>query len=110
MKSITEFYINLPRVVIVESSKGQAVVEQHASIRQVQTRQREPVFIFLAKAFPERNVESCVLRQIVPGILCIWQTVGESRSVIDIRGGEHLPGKPAIDAQVQRVPLIVIHR
>jgi len=37
MKPPTELAIDLPRVVEVEASKGQAVVEQHATIRHIQS-------------------------------------------------------------------------
>ena len=108
VKSLTEFDVDLPRVVEVKSSKRQAVVEQHAAIRHIQRGQGNPVF--LAKTFPERNIKRRVLRQIVPRILRVGHPVVESRAVVHIRRSEHLPGKSCIETQVQSVSLIVVHR
>ena len=74
MKSPAEFDVDLPRIVEVESSKGQAVVEQHAAIRHIQSGQRDPVFVVLAKTLPQGNVERGVLGQIVPRILRVRQS------------------------------------
>src|ERR1035438_377112 len=110
VKSPTEFDVDLPRVVKVESSKGQTVVEQYAAIRHIQSSQGDLVSLALTKALSHGNVERRVLRQIVPRILCVRRPVGESRAVVHIGRRERLPGKTSIDTQVQRVSLIMVHR
>ena len=67
VKSIAELHVNLSWVVIVESSKGQAVVEQHAAIRHVQSGQRDPVFPS-PKLFPRKCRTWCAGADSCPGI------------------------------------------
>src|SRR5580692_1172 len=94
MKSVAEFDVNLTRIVEVESSEGEAVVEQDAAIRHIQSGQRD--FVLLAETLPDGNVERGVLRQIVPRILRVRHPVRESRAVVDIRRSERVRGKTCI--------------
>ena len=84
VKSPAELDIDLPRVVKVESSEGQAVVEQYAAIGHVQGGQRKLVSVALAKTFSDGNVKRSVLGQIVARILRVRRTIGESRAVVYI--------------------------
>jgi len=68
MKSPAEFHIYFPRVVKVESSKGEAVVEQHPAICHIHCGKRNPVLIAIAKRLSQRNVERGVPGEIVPRI------------------------------------------
>ena len=71
VKSPAEFCVDLPRIVEVESSKGQAVIQQDASIRHIQRGQREPVFAALAKAFSQAKCRPwCAEADSPPDIAC----------------------------------------
>lgn len=58
MKSPTELDVDLSRIVVVESSEGETVVEQYAPIGHIQSGQRE--LVVLTKIFPKGNVEGRV--------------------------------------------------
>src|SRR5271155_6128179 len=67
MEAIAELHVDFPRIIEVESAKGEAVIEQHAPIRDVQSGQGHGVF--LVERFASRNVKRGVLRQIGAGEL-----------------------------------------
>jgi hypothetical protein len=91
MKFIPDLDIDLPGIVKVESSEGEAVVEQNPAIRNIKPVQRDPVL--LAKALSKRYIERGVLGQIVTRILRVGIAVGKSRTVVDVRGSERTPGE-----------------
>jgi hypothetical protein len=72
--------------IVVRSSERHTVVQEDATICHIQ---------WCAPADGFRDIAS-------------WETVVESRAVIHVRRSVRLPGKGRIEAQVQRIPLIVV--
>src|SRR5208283_3030056 len=109
MKTIAEFPVDFPRVVVVKSSECQTVVQLHATVCHIQRGHGNAVF--LQEAFPHRKIKRGVLRQILVGnqwwFVC---AVCEPRSIVHIRRCERLPGKGRIKSQVQCISLIMVHR
>ena len=68
--------INFARIVVVEASEGEAVVEQHTSIGHVQNVHRDGGV--LAYGPGGREVEGGVLGQVVSWIEGVWRAVMEA--------------------------------
>ena len=63
MEAVTKLSVDLPRIVVVEASEGEAVVEQHACVGDVERVDGErEVF---SEVLAEAQVRSCVRGQIV---------------------------------------------
>ena len=110
MESPAKLGVDFARVVEMKSSKGQTVVQQNAAIRHVQRSKRNG--IHLRKILADGNIECGVLRQIVSRIGCAGRrcAIGEAGAVIHIGRDVRLPGKSCIEAKIQRVSLVVVHR
>src|SRR5712691_6031904 len=106
MESVAKFDIDLARVVPMKASEGLAVVEVHAAVGHVQGIQR--CGDALAEVLTDREIESCVLRQVITGIGLVNESVTEAGAVIDVGGSERPPRKADIPANVEGVALVVI--
>src|SRR5580700_1514883 len=95
VKSVTELDVDLPRVVKVESSEGQTVVEEDTAIRYIQGAQRDPVL--LAETLSERNIKGSVLRKITARILRVGVSVGEARAIVNIGRSERVARQACIE-------------
>ena len=86
MKAVAEFDVDFAGIVPVEAAEGLAVVEIDAAIGHVQRVQRR------GEALPEiladREIESCVLRQVVSGIWVPRKSIAETRAVVDVGGSK----------------------
>lgn len=101
MKAVTKLDVNLPRIVPVESAKGQAVIQLHAHVTDIERGDGKR--IFLSKVFPEGKINRGVGGQVLAGILRVGhaiQAVGEAGTIVDIDGGERLPGESRAKAYV----------
>ena len=105
VKVIADLDEDLPRIQIMRSAESEAVIEQHAAIRNV-----DPVYAhreFLAKRLAERQIKRRVRLQVVVRVRR-GIAVREPRTVIDIGRNERLPWQRILPADVQRVSLVVI--
>jgi len=80
MEAVAELEKDLPRVEEVGAPEGEAVVEQHAAVGNVDGLQVGGESF--AETFAERKIEGSVRLQMIAGDTLI--TVGESRSVGDV--------------------------
>ena len=60
VKTVTEFGINLTRIIPMETSESLAVVELHSAVGQIQGMQRRGESV--GEILAEGKVEGCVLR------------------------------------------------
>src|SRR5208283_1841281 len=90
VKTVSEFVVDLPRVVVVKPPERQTVVQEDAAIPHIQRSHGNT--ILLSEALPESKIECGVPRQIAPGILRVGVSVGETRAVIHVERCERLPG------------------
>jgi hypothetical protein len=104
MKTVAEFGVDSPGIVVVEAAEGQAVVQQDAAIRDIERVQAHD--LFLSKDFPEGNIKRRVRRQVVSRALRVRHATGDARAIICVERGERLPGKICVEAQAKRVSLV----
>src|ERR1035438_5035168 len=108
MEAIAKFDVNFPWIVPVESAEGNAVIEFYAPVGNVDGIQRSGKA--LAKIFSEGKIESCMLRQVIPGIRLSGKCIGETRPIVNVGGGVDAPRERDIAANIQRIALVVVER
>jgi hypothetical protein len=108
MESVAELEIDFPWVVPMEATEGLAVVEVDSAVGHVQDIQR--CGESLAKILTDREIEGCVLRQVVPWIWLPRKGIAEARAVVDVGGSERTPGNTDVAAKIESVSLVVIER
>ena len=108
MKTVANFNVDFTGIIPVESAEGDAVIEFNAAVGNVDGIQRSRKA--LAEIFAQREIESCVLRQIVAGVRLAGKRVTEAGTIVDVRGGVGVPGKSDVAAEVEGVALVVIER
>ncbi len=108
MEAIAEFDVDFARVVPVESSEGNAVIEFDTAVGYVHGVQRSGKA--LAEIFADGKIEGGVLRQIGAGIRLAWESVAEAGAVVDVGGGVGAPRERDVAAHVEGVALVVIER
>src|ERR1017187_8504339 len=99
MEAIAKFYINLSRIVPVETAEGDAVVEFDAAVGEVDGVQRSGEA--LAEIFAERKIEGGVLRQIGAGIRLAGKGIAETGSVINVGGSIGAPGQGDVATHIR---------
>ena len=108
MKTVANFNVDFAGIVPVEAAEGDAVVEFNAAVGDVDGIERSRKA--LAEILAQREIESCVLRQIGTGIRLAGKRVTETGTIVDVRGGVGVPGKSDVAADVEGVALVVIER
>ena len=108
MESVAELEIDLPWVVPMEATEGLAVVEVDSAVGHVQDIQR--CRKSLAKIFTDREIEGCVLRQVVPWVWLPWEGIAEARAVVEVGGSKRTPRKRDFATDVESISLVVIER
>ena len=108
MESITEFGINLPRVIPVEPAEGLAVVEFDAAVGDVQGVKRGGES--LTKVLPQGKIKGCVLREVVAGIRLTGEGIAEAGAVVNVSGGVGPPRESDVAPDIESVALVVIQR
>src|ERR1700723_931162 len=106
VEAIAQFKVNLTRLIPVEAAEGDTIIEFDATVGDVDGAERGGEA--LAEILAEREIECCVLWQIVARIRLAGKCVGESRSVINVGGSIGAPGKSHVATDVERVALVVI--
>ena len=86
MESIAELDVNLPWAIPVEATESLAVVEIHPTVAHIQGIQRRGES--LSEVLTDREIERCVLKQVVPRIWLPWKGIAEARAIVDIRGSK----------------------
>ena len=61
-----ELDVHFAWVVVVEAAEGEAVIQQHTAIGDVECGERDR--IFFGEGLAQRNIERSVLRQVVAGV------------------------------------------
>src|SRR6202007_3146936 len=90
----------------MRAAKGEAVVEEHAAVGNVDGLQvdREA----LAKLFAERQIESDVRLEMIRGIRRSLIAIGEAGSIVDVGGRVSMPRQRVLAAEVKRVALVMV--
>ncbi len=108
MKPVAKLDVDFSRIVVVKSSERQAVVNQQVAIGDVERVQRNGKS--LAEVLSEREINLRVAGQVSAGMLRIGRTIREARAVVDIRRNVTLPRKLRVEADVERIALVMIER
>ena len=106
VEAVAKFHVDLTGVVPVETAEGLTVVEIHSPIGQIQRVQRCGELV--AEILAEGKIDSCVLRQVVPGIRLSRKGITEAGAIVNISRGIGSPCKNDVATDVERVALIVI--
>ena len=106
MKPVAQLDEDFARIIPVETAECLAIVEVHAAVGHIQGIQRSGES--LTEVLTDREIESCVLRQVVPWIWLPWKGIAEARAVVDVSGSKRPPGKADVPANVEGVALVVI--
>src|SRR5579862_8933202 len=106
LEAVTDFDVNLSRIVPVKAAEGKAIVEFNPPVRHIQGvhGSRET----LAEVFPQRQIERGVGRQVAAGVGLAGKAIGKARPVVNVGGGKAAPGKGDITANVECVALIMV--
>src|SRR5579883_344006 len=104
VKTIAQLRVNFARVVPVRAAEGEAIVEQHAAVGDVEPGdgEREAFTEVLA----EREVERGMGLQV--GARLRGVPVGEARAVVHVGGGVASPGKVHLSSNVECIALVVV--
>jgi len=108
LEAVAEFAGDLAGIVEVEAAEGEAVVEQDAAIAYVGCGDGGGEFF--GEGFADGEIEGGVLGQVGVGVGCsgVGVAVDEAGAVVDVGGGEGLPGESGVEAYVEGVALVVI--
>src|SRR2546427_5163693 len=108
MEAIAELDKDFARFEVVGAAEGEAVVEQHATVGNVEGLEIDGKALpkFLAK----RKIKSGVRREVLAGILRSLVLVGEAGCVGNVGRGIGMPRQGELAAKVQRVALIVVEQ
>ena len=106
MKAITQLDEDFAGVDIVRAAEGEAVVEEHAAVGDVDALEidREA----LGKLFAEGQIKSGVRLKMVARSERWLTAVAKAGRVIDVCGGIRMPRQAVLAANVERVPLVVV--
>src|SRR6185437_11366835 len=108
MKAIAHLAKNFARRVVVEAAEGDAVVEQHAVIREV-----DDVYgggDTFSKCLAQRHAEIGVVREVRAGEFGIGIAVGKAGAVIKVKRTVGIVRQRGIHADIQRVSLVMVER
>ncbi len=114
VKPVSDLTIKLARIVEVEASKGEAVIEQYPAVRDVGTgnggRER------LAKALSNGKIDLIMSGKVLVRVVRVggWSTwvvatIGKTRAVIHVRRGIGMKRQRRVEAHVERVALVVVN-
>ena len=108
MKAIAQLDEHFARLEKVRAAEGEAVVEQHAAIGDVDGLQIDGEA--LAELLAEREIKRGVRLKMVARSHWRLAAVGEAGSVVDVGGRVSLPRQSQLTTEVQRVALIVVQQ
>src|SRR5271166_1357570 len=106
MEAIAKLGVDFAWIVPMKSAEGDAIVQFHAAVGDIEAVQRNRVSF--AEVFAERQIETGVLRQIVAAIRLAGKRVAEAGTIIDVGRGIAAPGQAEIASHIQSVALVVI--
>lgn len=108
MKAIVQLHKDFARIEEMRAAEGEAVVEQHPAIGDVEGLQIDGKA--LAELLAEREVKRSVRLEMIAGGHRRLIAVGEARGVGDIGGGRNTPRERELAGDVEGVALIVVQQ
>src|SRR5579863_6325187 len=113
MKPVAKLDKNLTRVVKMESAKRQAVIQHHPPVSHVQSAcgYGEPFAEVLSDGQIHRGMPGQVVQDRAARSYprhCGTIAIAEARAVVDVARDESIPGKRALDPDVESIPLVMI--
>jgi len=110
VEAVANLSVDLSWIVVVKAAKGEAVVQQDASVRDIQGIHSDAEL--LADVSSQRQIGCGVRWKVgsVEGRRRILKAVGEAGTVVDVERSVEVIGKIAVEAYVKRIALIVVER
>ena len=108
MEAVAEFGVELAGIVVVEAAKGKGVVEQDAMVGDVGCGYGGgDVF---GDGLADGEIEDGVVGEVLVWIGSggVGVAVGEAGAVVDVGGGVGMRGERGVEADIQRVALVVV--
>src|ERR1700683_1840286 len=106
VEAIAKFDVDFARVVPVISAEDEARVIFAAAVGDIQCG--EGCGKTFAEILADREIESCVLRQIIAWVGRAGESIAEAGTVVDVGGDIRVPRESDVTAYVERVALVVI--